>query len=183
MLVFFVGVMLGLLVVSFILNRRAARESARSDPWREENARAAEAGADPLPEEAPEVFQKGRIVDFGHLPESGDPSERVWLLQFDDSYPFVRVVEDLDSGAFRYMAADQIVLKLPEDGDVTALQPMLNALDLRLRMFNRRENIAVVGVLSRRIDAIPRTLEALEPWSELFVEARPDWIRLRETNE
>jgi hypothetical protein len=53
---------------------------------------------------------------------------------------------------------------------------MLDELGLRLRMFNRKEKIAVVGVLHTGIAAVPDTLDAIQPWAELFDQAEPDWI-------
>jgi hypothetical protein len=57
---------------------------------------------------------------------------------------------------------------LAEGVDVTKLKPMLDELGLRLRMFNRKEDLAVIGVLNTQIDAVPSTIEALQPWSDLF---------------
>jgi hypothetical protein len=77
------------------------------------------------------------------------------------------------------MAADQILIELADGVDVTALKPMLDALQLRLRMFNRKDQIAVVGVLSTQIDAIPATIEALQPYAELFRAVGPDVIEFK----
>ena len=174
--VYFVGFLLGMLLVSGILSRRAAREQERADPWVGHNAAMVEAGAAPLPGAVAGPIRDGRMIDYGTLPESGEPEERVWLLNFDKSYPYVRLTEDLLSGELRYMAADQVVVELAAGVDVTALKPMLDELGLRLRMFNRKEGIAVVGVLHTGIAAVPETLAALEPWAELYAEAEPDWI-------
>ena len=88
----------------------------------------------------------------------------------------MRVVEHLSTGEFSYMAADQILIELADGVDVTELKPMLEALELRLRMFKRRDQIAVVGVLSTDIDAVPATIEALQPYAELFRSVGPDVI-------
>jgi hypothetical protein len=56
---------------------------------------------------------------------------------------------------------------------------MLEALQLRLRNFNRKHHIAIVGVIDTQIDAVPRTLKAIQPWSELFVSADVDGIEFR----
>jgi hypothetical protein len=88
-------------------------------------------------------------------------------------------MEDLSTGELSYMAADQILIELADGVDVTALKPMLDTLDLRLRMFNRKDQIAVVGVLSTQIDAIPATIEALQPYSELFRSIGPDRIEFK----
>jgi len=178
--VYLVGFILGMLLVSWILSRRAEREEAAVDPWVAHNSEAVAAGdAEPLPAGMPASIHKGRIIDFGYLPDAEAPAERVWLLNFEKSYPYVRVVEDLSSGEFRYMAADQICIELGEGVDVTELKPMLDALGLRLRMFNRKERLAVVGVLHTRIDAVPATIEAVRPWGELFVAAEPDLLRFQ----
>ena len=78
------------------------------------------------------------------------------------------------------MAADQILLKLADGLDVTALRPLLDKHELRLRMFNRKENIAVIGVLDTSIDAVPRTIQAMQEYSDLFSVVEPDYIRVKQ---
>ena len=68
---------------------------------------------------------------------------------------------------------------LKEGIDVTDVQPMLKALDLNVRMFNRDKNIIVISVLNRELDAIPQTIAALRPWEELFDSASPDFIQVK----
>lgn len=177
--VYLIGFALGTLLVWMILARRTVREEGAVDPWVEHNAQAIAEGAEPLPEGVPESMRKGRILNFGFLPGSDNPEERVWLLSFEESYPYVRVVETIETGQFSYMAADQITLAMAEGVDVTKLGPMLDELGLRLRMFNRKENLAVIGVVSTEIDAVPATVEAIQPWSHLFESAQPDTIRFQ----
>lgn len=178
-LVYLVGFGMGMLLVSMILSRRAAKEEAAVDPWVAHNAEMVAAGAEPLPSAMPASIHKGRIIDFGYLPNKDTPEQRVWLLNFKESYPYVRAVEDIASAEFRFMAADQISIKLAEGVDVTELKPMLDELGLRLRMFNRKEQIAVIGVLNTQIDAVPATIEAVQPWSDLFVSAHADELKFK----
>lgn len=175
-IVFVVGFVLGMLLVSFLLQRRVRKEATGEDPWVEHNAAAIAAGAEPLPDKVPEVIRAGRIIDFGYLPNEAEALQKVWHLSFEKSYPFVRVTEDMQSGTLAYMAADQIKLELADGVDVTELKPMLNELDLHMRMFNRKAKIAVIGVVSTKIDAVPRTIEALQPYAELFSVVEPDFI-------
>jgi hypothetical protein len=177
--VYLVGFVLGTLLVFVILTRRTAKEEAAIDPWLLHNRAMIEAGAAPLPESVHASMQSGQILDFGYLPNAEAPMEKVWHLNFDASYPYVRVVETISTGALSYMAADQIVVELSEDVDVTALKPMLDELGLRLRMFNRKEHLAVVGVLNTDIDAVPETLKALQPYAHLYSSAGPDVIRFQ----
>ena len=177
--VFAAGFVLGMLLVSFILQRRAQKDATVSDPWAEHNAAAIEAGAEPLPDAVPEIIRSGKIIDFGYLPNEVDARQKIWHLSFKKKYPFVRVTENLQTGRFEYMAADQILLKLADGVDVTKLKPMLNALNLRLRMFNRKERIAVIGVLNTEIDAVPMTIEAVESYAELFSTVEPDFLEFR----
>jgi hypothetical protein len=113
------------------------------------------------------------------LPSEAEAQSKVWHLNFAESYPYVRVEEDLSTGEFSYMAADQILIELTEGVDVTALKPMLDELGLRLRMFNRKDQIAVVGVLSTQIDAVPATIEAVRAYAELFRAVGPDVIEFK----
>ncbi|MEM8867797.1 MAG: hypothetical protein AAGC73_05975 [Verrucomicrobiota bacterium] len=110
----------------------------------------------------------------------GEPEQKIWLLNFEKSYPYVRVRQWLETGEIEVSAADQVVIELAEEVDVTALKPALDALGLRIRNFNRKEGIAVVSVIDRKLDAVPRTIEALQAWSTLFVSVRADEIQFRE---
>lgn len=168
-----------MLLVWMILARRTAREEAAVDPWVEHNAQVVAEGAEPLAEGMPASIRKGRIINFGYLPDAHEPEKRVWLVSFEESYPYVRVVEELATGRFSYMAADQITLRMADGVDVTELKPMLESLGLRLRMFNRKENLAVIGVISTAIDAVPATIEAVQPWHHLFETAEPDTLRFQ----
>lgn len=179
--VYFIGFLIGLLMVSAILMRRAARkEAAIADPWAHHIKAAAAVAAEPLPPEVEPAILKGAIMSFGHLPANETPRERIWIMNFKDSYPYVRIVQDLQSGTLHYMAADQIKIKLAPGIDVAALSPLLDTLGLRLRNFNRKHGIVVLGVLNTSIEAVPQTLEALKPWAELIERAEPDTIRFRQ---
>lgn len=177
--VYLIGFGIGMLLVWMILARRTAREEAAADPWLEHNAQAIAAGAEPLPDAMPASMHQGRIINFGYLPDADEPETRVWLLSFDESYPYVRAIEHTKTGEFSFMAADQISLHMAEGVDVTELKPMLDELGLRLRMFNRKEDLAVIGVLSTNIDAVPATIEAVQPWADLFERAEPDMLRFQ----
>jgi hypothetical protein len=45
-------------------------------------------------------------------------------------------------------------------------------------MFNRKEGLAVIGVLNTQIDAVPATIEAVQSWSDLFESAEADYAAL-----
>jgi hypothetical protein len=178
-IVYVAGFLIGLVLVSMLISRRSAKEKAAEDPWLTHNAEMIAAGAEPLPAAMPASIHQGRIIEYGYLPNAEAPEERVWLLNFKESYPYVRAVEEIASGEFSYMAADQISIYLADGVDVTELKPMLDELGLRLRMFNRKESIAVIGVLNTQIDAVPATIAAVQPWSDLFVSAQPDVLRFK----
>lgn len=177
--VYGLGFVLGMLLVSFILTYRAASEDKSVDPWYGHREQAEEVGAEPLPEGVEVAMLGGEVLRFGYLPDGEERKERVWLLNFRKSYPFVRVVESLRDGSLSYMAADQVRVLLAEGVDVTEMGPMLEELGISLRVFNRKEGAAVVGVLHAGIDAVPDTLEAMKRWGHLFAETGPDWILFR----
>lgn len=177
--VYLIGFGLGVMLVWGILSRREARQEAAVDPWVEHNVRMIADGTEPLPDRVPAPMLEGRIINFGYLPMEGEAVERVWHLSFEKSYPYVRVVEDLATGEFSFMAADQVIIRLADGTDVTELKPMLDELGLRMRMFNRKEDIAVIGVFNTEIDAVPATLEAIQRWRHLFQEAHPDGLRFQ----
>lgn len=178
-IVYLVGFVVGTLLVSVILTRRTAREEVAQDPWLEHNEAMVAAGAEPLPSSVPLSMQAGRILDFGHLPASEPALEKVWLLNFDESYPYVRVVQNIQSGAIEYMAADQVAVHLADGVDVTELKPALDELGLRLRMFNRKQQLAVVGVLHTGLDAVPATIQALQSAAALAQSIEPDRIQFK----
>ncbi|MGC6456307.1 MAG: hypothetical protein ACON46_07250 [Coraliomargaritaceae bacterium] len=177
--VYGLGFLLGIVLVSLIMGRRASQEEQVVDPWYEHREQAEASGAEPLPDGVEVSLLKGKVLRFGYLPTAEAPVERVWLLNFRKSYPYVRVVETLADGSIGYMAADQIQITLAEGVDVTDIKPMIDSLGIRLRMFNRKERAAVLGVMHTGIDAVPDTLEAIAPWGELYSKAGPDWIRFQ----
>ncbi|HAV13556.1 MAG TPA: hypothetical protein DCX06_08730 [Opitutae bacterium] len=178
-IIYICGFIIGMMLVSMLMNRRAAKEESRPDPWLVHNQAMIEAGAKPLPEQVVESMRVGVVIDFGYLPSEASPKEMVWLLKFEDSYPYVRVVQDLQTKELSYMAADQIAIHLREGVDATELKPMLDELGLRLRMFNRKEQLVIIGVLSTEIDAIPATIQAIQPWAKLFSTVEPDFLRFQ----
>jgi hypothetical protein len=179
--IYVIGVAIGMVLVSVLISRRSEKAKQAVDPWVLHNRDVIDAGAaEPLPSKLPDVLQAGMILDFGYLPSGSEvPQARVWLMNFKDSYPYVRVVEQLSDGAIEYMAADQILIVLKPGIDVTELKPILDTLGLRVRMFNRKEHILVVGVISTEIDAVDQTIELLRPWSEKYSSISPDFIRLQ----
>ena len=178
-MVYLLGFIFGSLLVSMILSRRASKGEATVDPWVIHNMEAVAVGAEPLPNHMPASIQRGKIIGFGYLPDEEKAEERVWLLNFDKTYPYIRAVETIASGDLSFMAADQISIYLHEGVDVTELKPMLDELGLRLRMFNRRKGLAVVGVLNTQIDAVPSTIEAVQPWRDLFESVEADVLRFQ----
>ncbi|MGB0414575.1 MAG: hypothetical protein ACPGJU_09015 [Coraliomargarita sp.] len=181
--VYFIGFFLGMVLVSVIMSRKASREEVHVDPWHAHNEQIDAVGAEPLPEGVHPTMLKGHVLRFGYLPSEEAPLERVWLLNFRKSYPYVRVVETIETGELSYMAADQIKLWLADGVDVVDLKPMLDQLELRLRNFKRKENFVVIGVLSTQIDAVPATLAAIQPWSELFEKTEADFLEFRNKGE
>ena len=77
MLAYFGGFVLGMLLVSFIMLRREAKESAEADPWQDHNIAMLEAGAEPLPESVPDSLKGGQILDFGFLPDRDNAGQHV----------------------------------------------------------------------------------------------------------
>ena len=181
-MVYLVGFGLGTLLVSTLMFRRAEMSQNRTDPWIEHNQAMLAAGAESLPKGVPAALLKGRMIDFGHLPEGSHPVKKVWLLNFKESYPYVRVTQIIADGSFQYMTADQIVIDLADGVEVTRLKPVLDSLNLRVRMFNRKDQKVVVGVLHTGISAVPDTINALRAANDTALalcRIHPDWIQFK----
>jgi hypothetical protein len=170
--IFIIGVLIGCVLVSILVGRREAFKEASDATW---TGPGIEFEGPPLPDGVESVLDEGRLLFHWASPE-----ESVWVVGFTDRYPFVRVVWSAQTDAFTYMAADQVVIQMREGVDVAALKPALDQLGVRIRMFNRRENVAVIGTISSGANAVPDTLLALEQFADLFISATPDPIRFRE---
>lgn len=171
--VFILGVIIGCVLVSMLISRRDAFREASDATWTGMQAPASE--LTPLPGGVEPVLHEGRL-----LYHTSNETESVWVVGFTDRYPFVRVVWDATTDTFSYMAADQVVIQMREGVDVVALRPVLDDLGVRVRMFNRRESVAVIGTVSTGPNAVPDTLAALKPYRDLFISAEPDPIRFRD---
>ena len=129
-----------------------------------------------FPDALPSVFRKGIILTSGELLNHNNQREIIWILEYSDSYPFVRIVYNLDMGTLEIMAADQILLHLNKGVDVTRLSSTLKELGLFVRMFNRSESILVVSVLNMGLHGVPETIEAFRPATHLIKSIKPDYI-------
>jgi len=176
--VFMIGVLLGGAILALLMARRHGSDRPAST-WNGRTAERTAPDAEALPGEAPSSLRDGRVLMHGRWPSGEQATHEVWVLGFDNSYPFVRVTRHLRTGELAYMAADQVVVEIREGADVTDLKPILEQLQLRLRTFNRSEDVCVVGVVSRGIGAVPKTIEALEPFDDVVAEAREDTIIFR----
>lgn len=176
--IFIVGFTIGTFLVSIYLeNKTLKKEQAEErvlNAWAE-----VEEGVLKFPESLPDVFLKGSLIASGTLTNRNGEDENIWIMEYKSSYPFVRVVENIPQQTLEVMAADQVLIYLKEGVDVTDFQPMLKALGLNVRMFNRDKNVMVISVISRELDAIPETLAAIRPWNDLFDFASPDLIQVK----
>tara|TARA_X000000368_G_scaffold12908_1_gene10406 strand:+ start:122 stop:676 length:555 start_codon:yes stop_codon:yes gene_type:complete len=129
-----------------------------------------------FPDALPSVFRTGVVLASGELLNSEKQREIIWILEYSDSYPFVRIVHNLDMSTLDIMAADQILLHLNDGVDVTELSSRLKELGLFVRMFNRSEGILVVSVLNMGLRGVPETIEALMHADSLIKIIQPDYI-------
>ena len=178
-LIYGIGFAIGTLALSFYWQIKSAQSETEHQRAQDYSVSETEL---PLPESLPEVFTQGRVRLCGLLTNAEGEQESIWIMEYKKSYPFVRIVKNHLRGTLEIMAADQVLLRLKEGVDVTDLQAALNALGLRVRMFNRDEQVVVVSVLNDGLSAVPNTLEALEPWSDLFESSTPDYIIERKLN-
>jgi hypothetical protein len=176
--IYVVGFALGTLLVSTYFQFKERQQIQEESETVFSNARL----PNPLPDSVPAVFSKGSLIDYVEI-QTDLRSERIWLLQFKKSYPFVRIVQDRVDGSLKIMAADQILVHLNEGTDVTDLKEQLATHNLKVRMFNRNENIVVIGVLNRGFDAVPQTLELVSSWTHWVQSAVPDYIEVRTPKE
>ena len=176
--IFIIGFAIGTFLVSvYFENKSLKKEQAEEEilsAWS-----ALGEGVPQLPKSLPDVFLKGSLMASGTLMNVNGEQENIWIMEYKSSYPYIRIVENIAEQTHEVMAADQLLIYLKEGVDVTDFQPMLRELGLNVRMFNRDKNIMVIDVLSRELDAIPQTLEALSPWKSLFESASPDFIQVK----
>lgn len=172
-IIYGIGFAIGTTIVSFYWQFKSAqREAERPRQQKYTNTH----NQLPFPQSLPEVFLQGQVLASGSLTNAEGEKESIWIVEYKKSYPFVRIVENQVRGTLELMAADQVLLYLNDGVDVTDVQPALDALGLRVRMFNRDERVIVLSVLNDLLNAVPSTLEALEPWSDLFELSTPDYI-------
>ena len=176
--IFIIGFTIGTILVSIYLENKSQKKEAAKEQVLEAWSEMDE-GTLNLPESLPAVFLKGSLIASGTLINSNGEDENIWILEYKSSYTFVRIVENVSQQTLEVMAAAQVLIHLREGVDVTDFQPMLKALGLNVRMFNREKKIMVISVLNRELDAIPQTLSALSPWNGLFDSATPDFIQVR----
>ena len=176
--IFIIGFTIGTFLVSIYFENKSLKkekeEEKVSDAWSE-----LDDDVPKLPNSLPNVFLKGILIASGTLINENGEEEKIWIMEFKSSYPFVRIVENISQDTLKVMAADQILIHLKEGIDVTDVQPMLKELGLNVRMFNRDKNIIVISVLNRELDSIPKTIAALRPWDKLFDSASPDFIQVK----
>lgn len=176
--IFIIGFTIGTVLVSIYFekksfNKEEAEEQLIND-WSKVDQTIPQ-----IPKSLPDVFLKGSLIASGTMINQKGEEENIWILEYKSSYPFVRIVENIPQQSLEIMAADQILIHLKEGVDVTDFQPMLDALGLNVRMFNRDKNIMVISVLNRDLGAIPQTLAALSPWKGLIDSASPDYIQVK----
>ena len=70
--VYIVGFLAGMVIVSMIMSRRAAREEVHEDPWHQHNEQIEAVGAEPLPETVHPAMLRGDVLRFGYLPSEED---------------------------------------------------------------------------------------------------------------
>lgn len=178
-LIYGIGFAIGTTVLSFYWQFKSARADLAEQTYQQYVGNESQL---PFPKSLPEVFRQGQVLVSGSITNTEGEGENVWIVEYKKSYPFVRIVENPVRGSVEIMAADQVLLYLHAGVDVTDLQPALNSIGLRVRMFNRDEQVMVVSVLDNALNAVPKTLEALEPWSDLLKSSTPDYIIQRKIN-
>ena len=85
--VYGLGFLFGVLLVSFMMGRRASEEEQAVDPWYDHREQAQASGAESLPEGVETAMLAGDVLRFGYLPDEDAPLERVWLLNFRKATP------------------------------------------------------------------------------------------------
>ena len=100
-------------------------------------------------------------------------------MEYSNNYPFVRISRNLNDDTIQFMAADQFILKVKDNYKITDFKPILDSLNLRVRTFNKNENILVVEVFNRNLDAFHKTLQELEDWKYMLDYVRPDYIEVK----
>ena len=165
--VFFLGFLISTILITLYLDFKS---SSKEDKINELVTKDHE----PFPEKVPDVLKSGRCIDAGFI-----ENEYVWIMEYSNNYPFVRISRNLDDDTIQFMAADQFILKVKDNYKITDFKPILDSLNLRVRTFNKNENILVVEVFNRNLDAFHKTLQELEDWKYMLDYVRPDYIEVK----
>ncbi|MEM7674322.1 MAG: hypothetical protein AAF212_13340 [Verrucomicrobiota bacterium] len=155
LMIFGVGVGLGILLVGFIHNRRAADGPEGTESMAKKVIRdvVSSTGVKPLPEGTPEILRQSRLHSFDVLTSRKDGSATtVWNLEMlEGMWPWVRVSsrQEMDQNQppeVLVMAGDRFLVELKPGVALADLESIVQKRNMEYVTYYKRTNQHVIGI-------------------------------------
>tara|TARA_B100001093_G_C26762693_1_gene986461 strand:+ start:879 stop:1445 length:567 start_codon:yes stop_codon:yes gene_type:complete len=159
--VFGIGFVLGCLVVSLIIGgKKAEKDAVEKALQTPQNQTESGEYSEPIPINSPKPILAGRIQEFKKEVLENGFERRSWLLKFNHNYTWVQMDQfDTDEGIrYRYIAADQIQVKVKEGSDSRAFRESLDPSMFHYREYHKKPKLYVVGINHPHIDSVSLAL-------------------------
>lgn len=182
--VYAMGLVLGIVLVSLIQReRRSGEESGGRFLGKAIESMIESSGLRNLPEGSPDYLRESRLLDYLlTLPDASGRFEYIWILEVEEGYPRVRVIEQLEqrgpeepwvSQGFSIMAADQVLVQPAPGVEPEALDPYLQSLSWSRGDFFAGPQAWVVQLDESAPLSVPKAIRRLAEAEELVQAAFP----------
>ncbi len=185
MTVYFVGVMLGILLL-VLINRW--RHAGRDDDDAHRNAVSGmietmitASGLRNLPEASPAYLRQSELAGYIMTqPDAEGRHQYIWVLRVAEGHPWIRVVEELElageaeptSLSYTVMTADEVLVRPVAGLDRRRMEQRLAAMGYELRTYLAGESAWSVGISNTpEVFSVPKAIQRLSRQSE------SDWVR------
>lgn len=179
-MVFGVGFGLGLLLIGFIHNRRAAQGPEGTESMAKKVIRdvVSSTGVRPLPEGTPEILRQSRLFSFDVITSNEDGSATtIWNLEMlEGMWPWVRVsskqaLDQTQAPEVAVVAGDRVLVKLKEGRSQEDLSEVIAGTDMSLLGYYESTQQHVIGVDPGLPLAIPLSISRLERAVDIIEDA------------